>query len=156
MPPMPINIRSFLLFSAFLHAFGLAVFSFATIFLLCFFITETLKVIDFFQEIYYNNDMKIIKIDLTKELPQEKDFIFSEKPVQGARLGKSGKNLYICSPRRYKLYTDTSDTVCFLNGSGHFKWARGEMNFTAGDTFLVQECGEYEINGACTFIVLRN
>ena len=100
--------------------------------------------------------MKIIKIDLTKELPQEKDFIFSEKPVQGARLGKSGKNLYICSPRRYKLYTDTSDTVCFLNGSGHFKWARGEMNFTTGDTFLVQECGEYEINGACTFIVLRN
>lgn len=110
----------------------------------------------FFQEIYYNSNMKITKIDLTRELPQETDFIFSEKPVQGARLGKSGNNLYICSPRRYKLYTDASDTVSFLEGSGHFKWARGEKDFTAGDTFLVQECGEYEINGACTFIVLRD
>ncbi len=100
--------------------------------------------------------MKITKIDLTNKLPQEKDFIFSDKPVQGARLGKSGNNLYISSPRRYKLYTDASDTVSFLEGSGHFKWARGEKDFKAGDTFLVQECGEYEINGACTFIVLRD
>lgn len=99
--------------------------------------------------------MKITKIELGRELPQEKDFIFSEKPVQGARLGKAGNDLYIASPRRYKLYTDKTDTVCILDGQGHFKWARGETNFAAGETFLVQECGEYEVNGACTFIVLR-
>lgn len=48
-----------------------------------------------------------------------------------------------------------TDEVTFLEGAGHFKWARGETPFAAGETFLVQACGEYEINGACAFIVAR-
>ncbi len=99
--------------------------------------------------------MKIQKIEQTGTLPAENDFIFSDKTVQGAKVGKKDNFLFVRSPRRYKLYTDGCDQVTFLEGSGHFKWARGETPFAAGECFLAESCGEYEINGACAFVVAR-
>ena len=99
--------------------------------------------------------MKIEKTDYAETLPQESEFTFSPNPVQGARLGKLENKLFVRSPRRYKLYTQGRDIVCFLEGKGHFKWARGEKDFAAGECFAAESCGEYEINGSCTFIVVR-
>lgn len=100
--------------------------------------------------------MKLCKIEAAGPLPAEEEFAFSEKKVQGARVGKRGETmLYIESPRRYKLYTDGADRVHILSGSGHFKWARGETPFAAGESFLAEQTGEYELNGACTCIVER-
>lgn len=99
--------------------------------------------------------MKIQKIRQENVLPEEKDFAFSDKTVQGAKLGKKDNFLFVRSPRRYKLFAEGTDEVTFLEGAGHFKWARGETPFAAGESFLVQDCGEYEINGACAFIVAR-
>ena len=97
--------------------------------------------------------MKIQKIIQERALPAETEFVFSEKTVQGAKTGKKDDLLFVRSPRRFKLYTDGCDEVIFLEGAGHFKWARGETPFAAGDCFLVEKCGEYEVNGACTFVV---
>lgn len=100
--------------------------------------------------------MKLQKVQIAATLPAEEEFNFSDKPVQGAKLGRKENALFIRSPRRYKLYTDGTDRVTFLEGSGHFKWARGEVSFQAGESFLVEACGEYEINGACVCIVVRS
>lgn len=86
----------------------------------------------------------------------QEDFVFSDKTVQGARLGKRGDDLFVCSQRRFKLFSEGVDEVHFLEGNGHFKWARGETDFAAGDAFRVAQAGEYEVNGKCTFVVLRN
>ncbi len=59
------------------------------------------------------------------------------------------------TPRRYKLFTEGRDELYILSGSGHFKWARGETPFAAGESFVAENAGEYELNGACTFIVAR-
>ena len=88
-------------------------------------------------------------------LPAEREFVFSDKTVQGARMGKKGESLYISSPRRFKLFAKGSETLCIVRGEGHIKWARGEIAFRAGDCFLAEGCGEYEVNGNCDFAVLR-
>ena len=75
--------------------------------------------------------------------------------VQGGLKYTNGNLLKIESGGRYKLFTDTCDYIKFLQGSGHFKWARGETDFSAGDIFIAQETGEYEVNGKCVFLVLR-
>ena len=106
-------------------------------------------------DLYYNTIMNIQKTEQKTALPVEEEFAFSDKTVQGAKLGKKDNFLFVRSPRRYKLFTEGTDEVTFLEGAGHFKWARGETPFAAGETFLVQACGEYEINGACAFIVAR-
>ena len=99
--------------------------------------------------------MNIRRIERAGDLPAEESFTFSDKAVQGARLGKRENMLYVISPRRFKLYADRADTLTFLAGSGHFKWARGETDFAAGDTFRVEGEGEYVVDGACTFIAKR-
>jgi hypothetical protein len=78
-----------------------------------------------------------------------------ENTVQGAKIGKKDNALLIISPRRYKLFSDGTDFVLIENGSGHFKWKRGETDFAAGDAFEVAEVGEYELNGNGTFVVVR-
>ena len=98
--------------------------------------------------------MKLFKTEGTA-LPEKENFIFSEKKVQGAEVGKYGNDLYVRSPRRFKLFTEGTDTICIEEGSGHFKWARGEIGFNAGDAFQAEAVGEYEVNGCCTFFVLR-
>ncbi len=75
--------------------------------------------------------------------------------VQGARRRSAGNLLHIDSPRRFKLYARGRDSVRILAGSGHFKWARGETPFAAGESFLVEGEGEYELNGRCVFVVLQ-
>ena len=80
--------------------------------------------------------MKIQKIIQERALPAETEFVFSEKTVQGAKTGKKDDLLFVRSPRRFKLYTDGCDEVTFLEGAGHFKWARGETPFAAGDCFI--------------------
>lgn len=98
-------------------------------------------------------------MELTKtraQLPPEKSsFSFSDKTVQGARVGKNGADLYICSPRRFKLYAEGCEKLCIVAGEGFLKWARGEIAFRAGDCFLADRCGEYEVNGNSEFAVLR-
>lgn len=98
--------------------------------------------------------MKLIRI-VRGDLPAKEIFTFSEKPLQGATVGKFGDALYILSPRRYKLFTEHSDEIHILEGNGHFKWARGETPFSAGQSFFAEGLGEYEVNGNCTFIVCR-
>lgn len=98
--------------------------------------------------------MKLIKI-AREQAPAREDFVFSDKTVQGATVGKCGTSLYIISPRRFKLYTDGTDTVHILSGAGHFKWARGETPFAAGESFSAENVGEYEVNGNCEFAVVR-
>lgn len=98
--------------------------------------------------------MKLTRI-ARETVPAKEQFAFSDKTVQGAAVGKNGASLYIISPRRFKLYADGTDTVHILSGAGHFKWARGETNFAAGDSFSAENIGEYEVNGSCEFIVER-
>lgn len=98
--------------------------------------------------------MNISKIEKIT-VPQKEEFTMQEGTVQAATIGKCGKFLYVNSPKRYKLFTDGTDTVLFLSGNGFFKWKRGETKFACGDCFAVSETGEYEINGASEFIVLK-
>lgn len=99
--------------------------------------------------------MKLCKI-AGDALPDAGAFAFSDRTVQGARLGRAGDSLYIFSPRRFKLFAEGRDEVVIVRGAGHIKWARGELPFRAGEHILAEECGEYEINGDCEFAVLRN
>lgn len=99
--------------------------------------------------------MKISRIERQAELPAAEEFAFSDKTVQGAKLGKRGNMLYVVSPRRFKLYAEKADTLTFLAGNGHFKWARGETDFAAGESYRIEGEGEYEVNGSCTFIAAR-
>ena len=112
-------------------------------------------IIAFRAVLYYNRDMNITRIVQAGELPAAEEFEFSDKTVQGAKLGKRENMLYVVSPRRFKLFADKADTLTFLAGSGHFKWARGEKDFAAGETFRIEGEGEYEVNGNCTFIAVR-
>lgn len=81
---------------------------------------------------------------------------FSEPvKVQGGLKCESGNLVKVVSGGRFKLFTKTRDYVKFLAGNGHFKWARGETAFAEKDVFLIEEAGEYEINGKCEFLVLR-
>lgn len=88
---------------------------------------------------------------------KKEDFTFSEEKVQGAITGKNGGAAYVISPRRFKLYTDGVDKlkIVSLSGSGHFKWSRGETDFSEGDIFEISSVGEYEVNGNAEFIVVR-
>lgn len=100
----------------------------------------------------------IKKIEETESLNlAEKDFAFSPSPLQGARVGKKDNAMYIISPRRFKLYTDSVDKlkILKLKGEGHFKWARGETPFAEGDTFEICGVGEYEVTADCTFAIIR-
>ena len=102
----------------------------------------------------YNRGMKLEKIQ-TAATPAEEEFTFGDAPVQGARVGKKGEWLFVRSPRRYKLFTDGTDEVTFTEGGGHFKWARGERDFAAGESYRLESPGEYEVNGKCAFFVRR-
>ncbi len=97
--------------------------------------------------------MKIVKTDPPAHLPAAEEFTWRENIVQGARTGSLGDLLIVRSPRRFKRFCTRDECVCFLAGSGHFKWARGETPFAAGECFRIGAEGEYEINGACEFIV---
>ena len=97
--------------------------------------------------------MKIVKMAGGARRQEESGFTFSDKKVQGASVGKKDDDLYIISPRRFKLYTEGTETVHVLSGSGYIKWKRGEIPFAAGDAFLTEAPGEYELNGACEFTV---
>ncbi len=101
---------------------------------------------------------RLIKID---SLPEGVGFDWNftdgeSRRVQGGTMYSPQKGyLYVESGGRYKLYSDGVDYVKFLEGAGHFKWARGEISFAEGDIFFAQETGEYEINGVCRFAVVR-
>ena len=75
--------------------------------------------------------------------------------VQGGQKRAYENILLVESGGRYKLETQSVDRIKILTGSGHFKWARGEISFCAEDIFVAEETGEYEINGVCSFIVMR-
>lgn len=100
--------------------------------------------------------MKLLK---TEERSEELNFP-AEKfgdpvTVQGGTKRTAGNAILVQSGGRYKLFSEGRDLIKFLEGEGHFKWARGELPFRAGDTFLAEKTGEYEINGKCAFIAVR-
>ncbi len=97
--------------------------------------------------------MKIDKIAGGARPSDKKDFAFAENEVQGARVGKNGAKRYIASARRFKLRGEENERIDVLAGSGAIKWKRGEIPFAAGDAFLTEAPGEYELNGACEFTV---
>jgi len=49
----------------------------------------------------------------------------------------------------------SADFIKILRGNGHFKWKRGETDFSEGDCFEANGVGEYEINGASEFLAIR-
>ncbi len=100
--------------------------------------------------------MHLTKIPKTAlpEIP-EGNFSFGEGKVQGASLGKCGKNLLVKGAKRFKLYSEGTDLIRIEEGSGHFKWKGGETDFTPGDCFEAEGLGEYEVNGSGKFLVLR-
>ncbi len=81
---------------------------------------------------------------------------FSEPvKVQGGEMRACGNLLEIKSGGRYKLFTHSRDFIKIVDGNGRFKWSRGETPFAAGEIFLAEETGEYELNGVGVFYVLR-
>ena len=107
------------------------------------------------RDIVYNSGMKIMRIQPPAGLPAEADFSWQEKTVQGARCGRADGARIVRSPRRFKLFCEGRDELLFLDGNGHFKWARGETPFAAGQAFCIEGEGEYEVNGPCTFIAVQ-
>lgn len=75
--------------------------------------------------------------------------------VQGGKKRENGNIIFVESGGRYKLFASGCDLVKILTGSGYFKWARGEKPFSAGEVFCAEEIGEYELNGKCSFLVIR-
>lgn len=75
--------------------------------------------------------------------------------VQGGVKRAYENVLFVQSGGRYKLETQSIDYIKILTGSGHFKWARGETPFSEGEVFIAESIGEYEINGNCSFTVIR-
>lgn len=105
--------------------------------------------------IYYNDDVKLIKLT-DKDSRFEERYAFGEPvKVQGGILRKCGNALLAESGGRFKLFAEGKDHIKFLKGSGFFKWARGETRFSEGDMFLAESTGEYEINGKCSFLLIR-
>lgn len=111
--------------------------------------------LSFTRRLWYNICMKLEKIQ-PAAMPAEETFTFDGGTVQGASVGKTENCLFVRSARRYKLFTEGTDELLFLEGNGHFKWARGEKDFAAGDCFRIEAPGEYEVNGKCVFIVRRS
>ena len=100
--------------------------------------------------------MKLSKLPLGEcEAFFETDIPF-EAPVcvQGGTVEKAGA-LSRVNSRRFKLFTDSTDYVKILRGSGFVKWSRGELPFSEGDVIVAEKVGEYEINGADCFLVSR-
>lgn len=75
--------------------------------------------------------------------------------VQGGTRSSAENMLLVQSGGRFKLFTDGCDLVKIVRGSGHFKWARGETAFCEGEVFLLEQVGEYELNGACDALIIR-
>ncbi len=97
---------------------------------------------------------KLVKLAECEESFDGTDFSEPVK-VQGGQKRTSGNLLEIRSGGRYKLFTISRDFIKIVEGNGHFKWARGETPFIPGDIFLAEEVGEYELNGAGVFLILR-
>lgn len=98
--------------------------------------------------------MKITKIPYPR--PDNNGYAVSPGKVQGAVVAKKRDDLLVISPRRFKLHTDRKELLYILEGAGHIKWARGEIPFEKDDCFLADDCGEYEVNGNASFLVIRS
>ena len=57
--------------------------------------------------------MKLEKIQ-PAAMPAEDTFTFAEGTVQGASVGRAGNCLFVRSARRYKLFTEGTDEILFL------------------------------------------
>jgi hypothetical protein len=100
--------------------------------------------------------MKLVKI-----LSEQAEGKFTEalpfgppRTVQGCVLEKA-EGLLRITGKRFKLFSGAEDYVKICAGNGFIKWARGEAQFSAGDIFLAEGIGEYEVNGAERFLVAR-
>ena len=97
--------------------------------------------------------MRLVKTEETLSFDETK---FSPPiRVQGGTRRSFEDLLLIESGGRFKLFTEGTDLIAVLSGEGHFKWARGETPFRAGDAFLAENLGEYELNGKGKFLIKR-
>ena len=116
------------------------------------------KSLAFLPQFPYNMFMKLIKLtqeDRVPDFPASSETFGAPGKVQGGILRTCGNTVYVESGGRFKRFAEGPEYVKIVAGSGHFKWARGETPFAAGESFVAENAGEYELNGACTFIVAR-
>ena len=102
--------------------------------------------------------MKLLKIgaeEFAAALPSPVPPYGAARRVQGADVQTAGALTRIVSGGRYKRFPAGKELVRIERGAGHFKWARGETPFAAGDCFLAEGLEEYELNGAGEFTALR-
>ena len=75
--------------------------------------------------------------------------------VQGGLMRSCGDARLVESGGRFKLLAEGRYALHIETGSGHFKWKRGETPFAAGDTYLLEDAGEVEVNGVCVFLFAK-
>lgn len=85
---------------------------------------------------------------------KESDFTLSEQKVQGAYIAKTEEAIFVVSSSRFKSETKPTQKVYVLEGKGHFKWKRGEKDYEAGQAFLLDGIGEYELNGKGKYLII--
>lgn len=87
-----------------------------------------------------------------KRLFLAKEAFGAPRSVQGGILCEHGDVKRVESPKRFKLFSEGALLVRIETGSGFIKWKRGEFPFGAQDVLRVEGAGEFELNGACTFL----
>ncbi len=105
----------------------------------------------------YNKNMDIQKIGA---LPEGVAFpargAFGEaRSVQSGTIRTCSNALLIESGGRFKRFSDGTEYIRIEEGSGYFKWKRGELPFAAGDVFEAERPGEYDFYGAGVFLVVK-
>ncbi len=101
---------------------------------------------------YYNGGMTLQKIAAA---PPDTDGFGEPVRVQGALMRKRGDDRLVESGGRFKLECTGKMRLFILSGEGHFKWARGETPFAAGEAFALDGAGECDLYGICAFLVAR-
>lgn len=101
---------------------------------------------------YYNENMKLQPI---RETAPDVSGFGGAVHVQGGTMRSRGRDRLVESGGRFKLDCAGRARLFVLSGEGFIKWARGETPFFAGDAFLLEETGETELNGVCTFFCIQ-
>ena len=101
---------------------------------------------------YYNSGMTLQKI---MAAPPDTEGFGEPVRVQGGVMRKRGDDRLVESGGRFKLDCAGNMRLYILSGEGHFKWARGETPFSAGEAFLIGGAGECDLYGICAFVWAR-
>lgn len=75
--------------------------------------------------------------------------------VQSGEVRTRDGDRLVTSGGRFKYVFEGRAALYLLEGAGYIKWARGEVPFSAGDTFSLEGEGELDFYGACVFMTVR-